>query len=159
MKFPRIIILSLALLVPQVAAVGQTGVAAERAWKPFIDAFVRAVRKRDREALKEMMAEDFFTSGGVGDDNGDGDSREETFAFWDESHARGWKAFDRILSRGTAPMAAWRDEGERRKYVSRVAPPAANVRRNIKRALIEWHAIFEFRDGRWVCTAFAQCCD
>jgi hypothetical protein len=158
MKFSRIIILSLTLLVPQTAAT-QTKVAAERAWKPFIAAFRAALKKRDRAALKKMMAEDFFTSGGIGDDNQDGDSRDETFEFWDESHTRGWEAFDKVLAQGTAPMAAWWDQGERRKYVSRVAPPAANVRRNIKRALIDWYAIFEFRDGSWVCTVFAQCCD
>lgn len=51
-----------------------------------------------------MMAEDFFTSGGIGDDNQDGDSRDETFEFWGEPHTRGWEAFDKVLAQGTAPM-------------------------------------------------------
>ena len=158
MKFLLSAILLLALLAPPARA-AQNNVAAERAWKPFFAAFRVAVKKRDRVALKKMMVEDFFTSGGIGDDNQDGDSRDETFEFWDESHTRGWEAFGKVLSQGTAAMAAWWDHGEKRKYVSRVAPPAANIRRNIKRALIDWYAIFEFREGRWVCTVFAQCCD
>lgn len=158
MKFSRLIFFSLTLLVPQIAA-AQTNADGQQAWRPFITAFRAAVKKRDRAALKKMMAEDFFTSGGIGDDNQDGDSRDETFVFWDEPHTRGWEAFDKVLAQGTAPMAVWWDRGEKRKHASRVAPPAANVRRNIKRALIDWYAIFEFRDGRWVCTVFAQCCD
>jgi hypothetical protein len=158
MKFSRTIILSFMLLVPQTVS-AQTNAAAEQAWKPFIAAFRIAVKKRDRAALKKMMADDFFTSGGIGDDNQDGDSRNETFKFWDESYVRGWEAFDKVLAQGAAPMAAWWDPGENRRHVSRVAPPSANVRRNIKRALIDWYAIFEFRDGRWICTVFAQCCD
>lgn len=158
MKVSLSAVLLLALLAPSANA-AQSNLTAEQAWKPFIAAFRVAVKKRDRAALKKMMAEDFFTSGGVGDDNQDGDSRDETFAFWDEPHMRGWEAFDKVLSQGTAPMATWWDHGEKRRYVSRVAPPAANVGRKIKRARNEWYAIFEFRGGRWAGTAFAQCCD
>ena len=74
MKFSRIVILLLALLTPHVVR-AQNNIAAERAWKPFIDAFRTAVKKRDRAALKGMMAEDFFTSGGIGDDD------DENFVF------------------------------------------------------------------------------
>jgi len=57
------------------------------------------------------------------------------------------------------PMAAWWDQGKRREYVSRVGPPAANIRRNLTQVRIDWYAVFEFRDGNWYCTFFVQCCD
>jgi hypothetical protein len=158
MKVSRITVLLLISLAPHPILAQRNG-AANREWKPFFSAFRAAVKKRDREALKKMMVRDFYFSGGGGDDNQDGDSRDEAFQFWDNSHVRGWKAFDKVLAQGTVPMAAWWDDGERRKYVSRVAPPAANIRRNMKRAAIDWYAIFEFRDGRWYCTVFNQCCD
>jgi hypothetical protein len=152
-----VVILSLLLLAPG-AAPAKNSADAERAWKPFIAAFRAAVRRRDREALKKMMAPDFFTSGGVGDDNGDGDSRDETFAFWGDSNTRGWEALEQTLSKATVPYTYMRDA--RDKTPMRVAPPAANVRRQIVRQSFEWYAIFEFRaDGRWYCTVFAQCCD
>jgi hypothetical protein len=106
-----------------------------------------------------MMGKDFFTSNGVGDSNQDGDFRDEAFEFWDEPSTRGWEAFHKVLAQGAAPAAKWWNHFERSKYVRRVAPPAANVRRNIQRSLIHWYAIFEFRQGRWYCTVFAICCD
>lgn len=132
---------------------------AERAWKPFLSAFRAALKRRDREALKTMMARDIFFSGGGGDDDGDGDTREEAFRFWDERNVRGWEAFDKVMAKGTVPKAAWRDGGGRAKHVGRVAPPAANSRRNVRRGAVDWYAVFEFRDGRWYCTVFSQCCD
>lgn len=102
MMFSLSAILFLALLAPPASA-AQNDVAAERAWQPFIVAFRVAVKKRDRAALKKIMAEDFFTSGGIGDDNQDGDSRDETFAFWDKPHTRGWGAFDMVLAQGYSP--------------------------------------------------------
>jgi hypothetical protein len=158
MKAARIIALAIALLVPQLAA-AQTNAVAKRAWRPFLSAFRGAIKRRDREALKKMMVREFHFSGGGGDDNHDGDSRDEAFQFWDEPYTQGWKAFDKVLTRGSVPMAAWWDDGRKRKYISRVTPPAANVRRNIEREAIHWYAIFEFRDGQWYCTLFNQCCD
>ena len=149
--------LSLILLAPG-AAPAKKDAAAERAWKPFIAAFRAAVKRRDREALKKLMVPDFFTSGGVGDDNRDGDSRDESFAFWGDGVTRGWEALDRTLAQGTVPYTYMRDA--RDKTPMRVAPPAANVRRSIVRGDVDWYAIFEFRaDGRWYCTHFVQCCD
>jgi hypothetical protein len=156
MKRARVLYLTLLLLAPHAAA-AQTKADAERAWRPFFAAFREAAKRRDREALKKMMAADFFTSGGVGDDNQDGDHRDEAFAFWDEPYTRGWEALDRTLAAGVAPYTAAR---VRDKTLRRVAPPAANVRRLTPRMGLDWHAVFEFReDGRWYCAVFAQCCD
>jgi len=153
MKRARVITLSLLVLVPHAAA-AQTNAAAERAWKPFFAAFRAAAKRRDREALKKMMSPDFFTTGG----GVDGEAREGAFAFWDDSHVRGWEALDRTLAAGTVPYTYMRDA--RDKTPMRVAPPAANVRRRILRGDVDWYAIFEFgADGRWYCTVFVQCCD
>jgi hypothetical protein len=152
MKLSRITILVLVMLAPRATA-AQKDYAAERAWKPFFAAFRVAIKKRDRVALRKMMSSDFFSSGG--NDAG----RQAAFQFWDDPNVRGWEAFDKVLAQGTVPMAAWWDTGGRRKYFSRVAPPAANIRRNMTRAAIDWYAIFAFRDGRWYCTVFNRCCD
>ncbi len=144
--------------IPVPQNTNQRNVDPDRAWESFFPTFRDAVRRRDREALKEMMIPEFFYSGGGGCD--DGDCRDEAFEFWDDPHVRGWRAFDRILAEGAVPQAAWWDAGRNREHPSRVAPRAANSRRNIDAGIIEWYAIFEFReDGRWYCTIFNQCCD
>ena len=145
--------LSLLLLAPR-AAEAKGRADAARAWGPFIAAFRKAAQRRDREALKKMLAPDFFTTGG----GVAGEAREGAFAFWDEPGVRGWEALERTLAAGTVTYTYMRDR--RDKTPMRVAPPAANVRRLIVRQAFEWYAIFEFRgDGRWYCTVFAQCCD
>ena len=157
MKVAPGIVLSMLLLAPQAVA-APSGDAAARAWKPFLASFRAAAKRRDREALMRMMARDFFVSPGVGDDNGDGDSREEAFAFWDDPHTRGWEALDRTLAKGTVPYTYTRHA--RGKEPARVAPPLANSRGAVLRYAFDWYAVFEFRaDGRWYCTVFAQCCD
>ena len=148
--------LALALVVPHVSA-ARPASAAENAWKPFFAAFRAAAKRRDRAALKKMMTPDFFTSGGVGDDNGDGDSRDETFAFWDQPNTRGWEALDRVLAQGAVPKTAWPDT--RNNGPSKVAPPAANSRSAIRREDVGWYAVFRFRGERWYCVVFAECCD
>jgi hypothetical protein len=151
-KLSRILLISLLLFLPQTIC-AQTNVVAGRAWKPFFVAFRAAVKKRDRDALRKMMSSDFFSSGG--NDVG----AEAAFQFWDDPNVRGWEAFTKALAHATVPMAAWWDAGDKIKHVSRVAPPAANVRRNMKLQSVDWYAVFEFRDGRWYCTVFNQCCD
>jgi hypothetical protein len=131
----------------------------EKAWNSFYRKLRVAVKNRDREALKQMMTRDFYFSGGGGDDNRDGDSRDEAFEFWGHSSGRGWDAFHKALEGGAAEPAEWWDGGEKRKYPSRVAPKEANERRNIDSGKIDWYAIFEFRNGQWYCTIFNQCCD
>jgi len=156
MKISRVAMLVVVLLAPHVSLARSIS-PAERAWRPFFAAFRAAAKRRDREALKRMMTPDFFTSGGIGDDNGDGDSRDETFAFWDQPYTRGWEALDDVLAHGAVPNAAWPDS--RHKGPSKVAPPAANSRRAIGRAGFDWYAVFQFRGGRWYCVVFAECCD
>ncbi len=151
MRYTRSILLALLVLAPQLAFAQQSA-AAGRAWRPFFVAFRRAVQERDRAALRGMMSDDFFSSGG--NSSGPG----AAFEFWDDAHVRGWVALEKVLAEGTVPKAAWWNLGGRR-YLGRVAPPAANIRRNVKRGAVDWYAIFEFREGRWYCTVFNQCCD
>lgn len=160
MRFFLVIFLALCLLVPQVAF-AQREASAERAWKPFFVAFRAAVRKRDRLALKEMMVTDFYFSGGDGDDNGDGDFRDDAFKFFSDARLNGWRAFDRALEQGSVVIGPAWNQGANHEYVTRVSPPAANVKRNISdpRPKVAWLAFFEFRDGRWYCTSFSGCCD
>ena len=160
MRFFHATLLLLVLLVPGVTF-AQRDVSAERAWKPFFVAFRTAVRKRDREALRKMMVADFYFSGGGGDDNGDGDFRDDAFQFFSDPNTEGWRAFDQTLAQGSVPTGKWWNQGAKREYVSRISPPAANVRRNVDgpRPRVDWLAFFEFRDGRWYCTSFSQCCD
>ncbi|HVS80353.1 MAG TPA: hypothetical protein VHE60_01305 [Pyrinomonadaceae bacterium] len=152
MKLSRILIVLILLVAPNTFAANNK-LAAERAWKPFFTAFRAAVRKRDRVALRKMMSSDFFSS------PGNGEGIDAAFQYWDDPKIRGWHAFNRVLNLGTVPMAAWWNHGAKRKYITRIAPPAANVRRNIDRGVIDWYAFFEFRDGRWYCTIFSDCCD
>jgi len=151
MKLSRLLMLVVLIAAPTMRA-ANNNLTADRAWKPFFTSFRAAVKKRDRAALRTLMSADFFSSGG----NSEG--AEAAFTLWDDPHVRGWDAFNRVLSQGTVPKAAWWNAG-RSQYIGRVAPPAANIRRNVKRGVINWYAIFEFRDGRWYCTVFNQCCD
>jgi len=152
MKLSRVSIFLILVLASSAGAANEN-LAAQRAWKPFFASFRTAIKKRDRVALRAMLSTDFFSSGG----NSEG--AEAAFQFWDDPQVRGWDAFHRVLAQGTVPKAAWWDSGGKSKYIGRVAPPAANIRRNIKREAVHWYAIFEFRDGRWYCTLFNQCCD
>ena len=156
MKRFLILALPLVLLVPH-AASAQRASAADRAWRPFISAFRAAVRKRDQAALRGMMARDFYYHGSGGDENGDEDTRDEAFEFWAEPRLGAWEAFEKVLAQGTVRNTAMREPGNRRP--SRVAPPAANSRRAIETNSLDWYAVFEFRDGRWYCTTFNQCCE
>jgi hypothetical protein len=138
------------------ANVSATRAAADRAWPSFYASFRDAVRRRDREALRSMLASDINYSDGGGDDNGD--SRDEAFEHWDEGRGRGWKTFERLLLGGAVPGKGWL--GSRNGAPNRVAPPAINNRVNVFRGRIAWYAVFEFReDRRWYCTIFKECCD
>ena len=139
------------------AAERATRLAAERAWPSFYASLRDAVKRRDRQALRKFLAPDIFFSGGGGDDNEDGDTRDEAFEFWDEHLGRGWKAFEKLL-RGSAVTGKGllnSHDGTPQK----VAPPAINKRVNVLKGGITWYAVFEFREGRWYCTIFNECCD
>lgn len=156
MKSIRLLALVFALLAPP-AAFAQRSAAADRAWGPFFRAFREAVRRRDADTLKGMMARDFHYHSSGGDENGDGDTREEAFEFWAEPRVRAWESLDKILAQGTVRNTAMREPGNTRP--GRVAPPVANSRRAIQNASFEWYALFEYMDGRWYLTAFSPCCE
>jgi hypothetical protein len=160
MRFFQGTLLALCLLVPQ-ATFAQRNASAERAWTPFFVAFRAAVRKRDRVALREMMVADFYFSGGGGDDNGDDDFRDDAFTFFSDARLDAWRAFDRAFAQGSVVIGPTWNRGANREYVTRVSPPAADVKRNISgpRPKVAWLAFFEFRDGRWYCTSISGCCD
>ena len=135
----------------------QTTRAAERAWKPFFAAFRAAVKKHDRDALSKMMAREFYYLSSGGDENGNHDTRDEAFEYWDTSGVGAWEALDQVLAQGTVANTAMREPDTRGP--SRIAPPLANSRRAIKARSFKWYAIFEFKDGHWYCTGFTECCD
>jgi hypothetical protein len=156
MKLSRVIILVLALLAPQIC-LAQTATRAQRAWRPFFTAFRAAVKNRDKEALSKMMARDFYYLSSGGDENGNEDTRDEAFEYWQTANVGSWKTLERVLAQGTVVNTAMREPGNLRP--SRIAPPLANNRRAIQNRSFEWYAVFEFRDGRWYCVAFTECCD
>jgi hypothetical protein len=156
MRHTLLVALALLLLLPH-AAPAQRARASERAWGPFFRDFRAAVKRRDREALRKMMSSDFYFHSSGGDDNGDEDTRDEALDFWAETRVSGWEALEKTLAAGTAPNTTMRVAGNRRP--SRLAPPAANNRRARERNAFEWFAVFEFRDGRWYCIAFTECCE
>jgi hypothetical protein len=167
MKLLSILILITAMLVSQPGYAqkrnrisnrsnARLSAAAEKSWPAFFATFRLAVRKRDRIALRKMLAPDLlFSLGHHGSDHLD-----EAFKFWDADNGRGWKAFNRILAKGAVPKARWWHNGEKPERPSRIAPAAANLRVNVDRGRIDWYAIFVFsEDGRWSCDIFQQCCD
>lgn len=156
MKLSRVIFLTLALVVPQVC-LAQSTTKAQRAWRPFFASFRAAVKKRDREALMKMMAPDFYYLSSGGDENGNQDTRDEAFEFWNTSSTDVWKSFDEMLAQGTAIKTSMPELGT--GAPSRIAPPIANNQRAIRDHTFKWFAIFEFREGRWYCVGIAECCD
>jgi hypothetical protein len=129
---------------------------AEKAWPEFFASFRAAVRKRNRATLKKMMIPEFLYTLG----HHTSDRRDEAFSYWDEPNVRGWKALDRVLAQGAVKASArWDPPGEE-KRPRRIAPPAANVQRNLMHGKIDWYAEFVFRkDGKWYWVTFIQCCD
>ena len=156
MKSLKPFFIILTLLVP-FTGTAQTTARAERAWKPFIAAFHAAVKSKDREALYKMMSSDFYYLSSGGDENGDQDTRNEAFEYWQTAGVGSWEELDRILTKGTAPNVVLREPGNRRP--SKVSPPLANNRRAIKAHEFPWYAVFEFRNGKWLCIAFTECCE
>jgi hypothetical protein len=155
------ILLLLLLLVPVPFAqkpkpVSTERAAADAAWPRFFKTFKDAVARRDQVTLKKMMVRDFFFSGGS-DDNGDGDTRDEAFKFLADPQVRGWKEFDKVLAMGAVPSSP-NPNADGKKYISRVAPPAARKIRDLSNAP-PWIASFEYRNGQWYCTSFSECCD
>lgn len=169
MRHSQIPILILALIIPQVSYAQthkprdlefQKSAAADRAWFPFFRKLRAAVQRRDRPTLKQMMIPEFHYTLGHHPRSQQSDRREDAFKYWDDPQINGWKALEKTLANGAVPMAAWWRSGRKDKIPpGRVAPPAANIRRNIDRELIPWIAQFEFHDGDWYFTSFDECCD
>lgn len=115
--------------------------AAQKAWKPFFDEFRIALRKRDRAALKKMMA----------DFNG-AETPESVFKQWDNPKVRGWENLNRTLNLGVVPSRQEPSEIDAGEVPDRVAPPAAN--RNFFRG---WLALFKYYgDGKWYFVQFTK---
>jgi hypothetical protein len=155
MKHTKVILIALALLAPQFS-MGQTSSRANRAWKPFFASVVAAVKKRDKAALSKIMSKDFYYLSSGGDENGNQDTRDEAFDYW-QTAAGSWELLEKTLDQGTVPNVAMREPGNR--LPSRVAPPLANNQRAISSRSFEWYAVFEFRNNRWYFIAFTECCE
>ncbi len=153
----RLVILMLLVISTPALCVGQTSSRANRAWKPFFTAFRAAVKKRDREAVSQMMSRDFYYLSSGGDENGNQDTRDEAFEYWQTAGIGSWEELDKTLALGVVPNVAMREPGNSRP--SRIAPPLANNRRAIANRSFHWYAVFEFRDGRWYFVAFTECCE
>jgi hypothetical protein len=176
MRVICLLILGTACLIPQTgyaqnskpsfSSEAQVKEAAEKAWKPFFIAFREAVKKRDRDALKKMMPPYFtYYMGGRPPDSAN-DARDQAFNYWDKTSVLGWSAFDRALSRGTAPATADLTFSSYGVIITttsiipmptRVAPAAALNESELQSGRIGWWASFEFhKDGRWYCWAFVE---
>ena len=156
MKLSRVTILMVAVLVTADVCMAQA-TSRDQAWKPFFAAFRAAVKKRDRPALSKMMARDFYYLSSGGDENGDQDTRDEAFEYWESTGIGALDALEKILAQGTVANTAMREPGSR--GLSRIAPPIANNRRAIRNRSFDWYAVFEHRNGRWYWIALNECCD
>jgi hypothetical protein len=169
MRRSTIVIMIITLLISQVAytqtrksrtSAFQKSVVADKTWSLFFKKLQIAVKHRDRVKLREMMIPEFHFTLGHHANSQQNDWRDEAFKYWDNLHNPGWKALSRTLAKGTVPMADWWREGNQQKSPpTRVAPPSANIRRNIDRELVDYIAIFEFHNGHWYFTSFDVCCD
>lgn len=121
-----LIMLALVLAAGAVSAQNKTDSAANRAWASFWRQFTAAVNKKDRVALKQMMA------GNFADDSG-GLNATEWLQFIDENERKGsWRDLQKSFARGTIVNKEW---------------PSKGVPTRITR---DKFYFFEFRkDGKW----------
>lgn len=116
------------LLVPScIFAQSRTQSAANKSWPSFWTKFSSAMNKKDREALRRMMADDFDDGISVGT------TPSEHIKAMDQFHE--WRQDQRAIASGTKPFKS----GQSR--------PARITRDNL--------LIFEFRNGRWYWTGVA----
>lgn len=155
MKLFATLVFGLSLLLSSDVIAQNT--ASQRAWKPFFASFQAAVKKRDRTALEKMMSRDFYYLSSGGDENGNEDTRDEAFEYWQSTGEGSWQNLDKTIAAGTVVNTAIREPGN--TLPSRIAPPLANNRRAIANRSFEWYAVFEFRDGKWYWVAFTECCE
>ena len=157
MKYSRLIILGLAILLAPHIVDAQTSRRANQAWKPFFASVRAAVQKRDKNALMKMMSRDFYYLSSGGDENDNQDTRDEAFDYWATSQAGSWEVLDKTLAAGVVNNTQMREPDNTNP--SRVAPPLANDKTAITNRSFEWYAVFEFRKNRWYFTAFTECCE
>jgi hypothetical protein len=121
-----LIMLALVFAAGAVAAQKKTDSSADRAWAGFWRQFTAAVNKKDRVALKTMMATNFA------DDSG-GLNATEWLRFIDENERKGsWRDLQKSFARGTIVNKEW---------------PSKGVPTRITRDKFYY---FEFRkDGKW----------
>lgn len=100
-----LIMLALVLAAGAVSAQNKTDSAANRAWASFYRQFTAAVNKKDRVALKKMMADNFA------DDSG-GLNASEWLRFIDENERKGsWRDLQKSFARGTIVNKEWPSKG------------------------------------------------
>lgn len=160
MKKPlKAVVISLSLLSGSLHGFqDQQSDAEQRAWELYLHKIRAAVNDNDRSVLRSLMAPDIFVSGGVGDDNKDGDSRDEALDFLDTSEIGAWHELRNLLAQDTVPAASWLKRRGSEGCPQRVSPPSANQEGNLKNG--EWIAVFEYREGlNWYLTTFTECCD
>lgn len=130
MKKVCVLSLLLVLSIPGVAS-AQTRArnsGANQSWQQFYIAFRNAVRKRDKVALKRMMAVNFNSAAGIS--YSESDARDAVLRDLD------WDSLNQLLSQGVGPI-----KKENGKAV-RQAPPSLESTGMV--------AFFELgRDGRW----------
>jgi hypothetical protein len=132
----------------------QLQAAALRGWRPFVAAFRRALKQRDRAALRRMMAPNFWSW------PAQMQGRDVAFDTWDDPYLNGWHAFDQLLRKRSVWASDWyRTAGEPWRPI-RIAPREANLAGNPGAPGVEWFALFRYEpDGRWYCTMFSGCCE
>lgn len=115
-----------------------------RSWDTFWSMVRDAAQKKDRGTLMKLMPSDFeYDCCSGGDENNNGDTRDDAFRWWGKTDINGWEELNKALSIGAVSMSRWPDTVNGRQR--RVAPPSANQDK-----YSGWLAIFELReDGRW----------
>jgi hypothetical protein len=98
---------------------------ANRRWVGFWRQFTVAIKKKDTDAIKKMMPEDFFDGGG-------GQTPSEWLRFINENERNGsWKDLQRSVATGTVNNRKWSSKGIPTKVTK------------------DNGYYFEFRKGRW----------
>ena len=99
------IMLALVLGAGAVAAQNKTDSPANRAWAGFWRQFTAAANKKDRVALRKMMAENFADESG-------GLNATEWLRFIDENERKGsWRDLQKSFARGTIVNKEWPSKG------------------------------------------------
>src|ERR1041384_1444228 len=136
MKLSRVTLLIVVLIVPQIC-LAQTTSKANRAWRPFFNSFRTAVKNRDKDALMTMMSPQFYYMSSGGDENGNSDTRDEAFEYWETSTIDMWKGLDGALALDAVTNTAMPQFNEQRS--TRISPPAANNLRAIRDHKFDWY--------------------